>query len=366
MNYNTFKFYTNTLKAVKDDNARYIVGVASSTGIDRDGDRMSEAALQTMKSTAEANLTIFTNHEYRVPDDLFGSCTDATIKAKKDQSPIVVKSEDGENEIATFSPQEMEIRIKVVSDAVNPKAGQIYKAIEEGINLGFSIGGVVKNAVKVFDEATQKLCNLIDAIDLYEISIVSIPANPDAMNLAISKSLSSKKSDKASDKEEIVEIIKKIENTKEKEVEYTLEGVHKFLTEILKKYYDEMGTEVHAPDLYVVPDNQDVDLYRPDNDVSKEEKREEYEQKLKCERRQSAKALAENVLMKAGVDAKVDNSDWHELHLRSHAFVMDYLLSEGFDVSRFASHVEAHLKKLKKIITDNKGEKEEKNPPMTT
>lgn len=334
MNYNEFKFYTKTLKAVKKDNARYIVGIASSTSLDRDGDRMSEAALQTMKATAEANLTIFTNHEYKVPDDLFGSCVEANIKARKDESPIVVKSEDDSVEIATFSPQEMEIKIKVVSDAVNPKAGQLYKAIEEGVALGFSIGGVVKKSLLVLDDVTKNTYNLIDAIALYEISIVSIPSNPDAMNLAIAKSLKAEKSEKV-DNKEIVEIIKGIEESK-KEPEYTMEGVQKFLVEQLKKDYDEA-----------------ISSEGPESD-----------EKWEHESMQRAKASAENVLMKAGKEAKVANTDCHKIHLESHAWVMDYLLSSGKDVTLFAAHIEDHLSKLKKQLADEAAEEKEEESVM--
>jgi len=337
MNYNTFKFYTNTLKAVKsDDNSRYIVGIASSTALDRDGDRMSEAALQTMKSTAEANLTIFTNHEYKVPDDLFGSCTEALIKAKKDEQPIVVKSEDNMTEIATFSPQNMEIKIKVVSDAVNPKAGQIYKAIEEGVNLGFSIGGVVRKAVKVFDDVAKKAYNLIDAIELYEISIVSIPANPDAMNLAIAKSLKTDKDEKVN-KEEIVEIVKKIENAQPKEVEYTLEGTHNFLLGVLKGMYDE--------------------TYGAEPNKLTQEQMDEIEE----EDMQRAKAQAENILMCNGIAVKVDETDDHVIHLRSHSYCMQDCMSMGKDVTTHANHIQNHLKKLKKEIAEDEATEDTAN-----
>jgi hypothetical protein len=322
-----FKFYTNTLKTIKEDNVRYIVGKASSTSIDRDDDRMSEAALHTMKATAEANLTIFTNHEYRVPDDLFGSCVEAKVNAKKDAQPIVVKSEDGETEIATFHPQELEVRIKVVSDEVNPKAGKLYKAIEEGVALGFSIGGEVKKIMKVLDETTQKVYNLIDSIDLYEISVVGIPANADAMNLAIAKSLDSKKIEIVDDKKQVEEILSKLK----KSVEYTWEGVRDFLHKELKGYYDEAYPS-------------EVGTMMSPADKAKQEA--EYEE----EDMQRAKAQAENVLLRANMDAKVADSDEHEIHLRSHSYEMESMIYNGTDTTKMAAHITTHLKKLQKEI----------------
>lgn len=334
--YKTFKFFTNTLKAIKEGNTRYITGIASSTSIDRENDRMSESALHTMKATAEANLTIFTNHEYKVPDDLFGSCTEATVKAQKDKEPIVIKSTDGSIEITTFTPQEFEVKIKVVSDEVNPKAGQLYKAIEEGVNLGFSIGGVVKSAQKVLDAATEKVFNLIESIDLYEISVVGIPANADAMNLAIAKSLHAEK-DADVAPANIDDLVAKY---KKNEPEYTLEGVNTFLKSYLKKYYDDCYDEWCEPSL------------TPAEKEAEEEKREK-------EDMQYAKAWAENVLMAAGYDAKMADTDDHIIHLRSHSSDMEMQMTYyGKDITKFAEHIQKHLKAVQREINAEESENE--------
>lgn len=323
-----FTFFTNTLKAVKqDDGARYIIGVASSNSIDRDNDRMSEAALQTMKSTAEANLTIFTNHEYKVPDDLFGSCVEATIKAQKDKEPIVIKSDSGDTEVQTFDPQELEVKIKVVSDAVNPKAGQLYKAIEEGVNLGFSIGGAIKKAVSIKDAITNQAYNLIDAIDLYEISVVSIPANPDAMNLAIAKSLKGTVMEEVN-KTEVEEIVQK---TKALEPSYDLKGVKKYLIAELKKCYDECCSVGY-------------DCYYDDRSPA-EKKEDEMEEKM--EEREYAKCQAENMLLRAGEAIKISDTDDDVIHLNSHAWAMDTAIYMGEDTTQLVAHIQAHLKRLK-------------------
>lgn len=335
--YNTFKFFTNTLKAVKDDNgARYITGIASSTGLDRDNDRMSESALHTMKSTAEANLTIFTNHEYKVPDDLFGSCVEATVKAQKNKEPITIKSDDDQAIIETYNPQELEVKIKVVSDAVNPKAGQLYKAIEEGVNLGFSIGGKVKKAATVIDAITEKAINLIESIDLYEISIVSIPANPEAMNLAIAKSIHGNKVTEAS-KDEIEEIISR---TKSLNPEVTMEGVHEYLLKELKKYYDEC-CEVGYDAYY-------------DNRTPAEKKEDEMEEER--EEREYAKCQAENVLLRSGMSLPVGDDDDDVIHLRSHAWAMDDAIYFGNDTTELMKHIKKHLTRLKNKISEDSNE----------
>lgn len=337
--YNTFKFFTNTLKAVKnDDGSRMITGIASSTGIDRDNDRMSESALHTMKSTAEANLTIFTNHEYKVPDDLFGSCVEATIKAQKNASPIKIKSDDAEVDVITYDPQELEVKIKVVSDAVNPKAGQLYKAIEEGVNLGFSIGGVVKKASTVIDAITEKAVNLIESIELYEISIVSIPANPDAMNLAIAKSIHGNKVKEATPSE-IEALIEKTQQ-KTKTPEYTMKGVQEYLIKELKKYYDEC-CEVGYDAYY-------------DNRTPAEKKEDELEEER--EEREYAKVQAENVLLRAGISLPIGDDDDDEIHLRSHSWAMDDASYYGNDTTELIKHIKKHLSRLKSTIPQESNE----------
>ena len=73
-----FKIYTNALKAFETDNGdRYVTGTTSSTIRDLHGDEMTLAALKSMEATAKQNMTIWLNHEYQVPDDLFGSVKDA-------------------------------------------------------------------------------------------------------------------------------------------------------------------------------------------------------------------------------------------------------------------------------------------------
>ncbi len=342
-----FKFFTNTIKAVEENGSRYIIGTASSTSIDRDGDRMSETALQTMKSTAEANLTLYTNHEYRIPDDLFGSCVEATIKAQRDETPIIVKSNNNDEEIYTFSPQELQIKIKVVSDSVNQKAGQIYSALQEGVNIGLSIGGAVKKIISVKDAVSGTIHNLIDSIDLYEISVVGIPANADAMNLAISKSVKGINIVEA-ETDDIDTIVKNTEYLMGKDKEYTLEGVKKYLVNMLKKYYDEYGMEVRANDTYIVD---------TETQQAKEDEETEEELEYKLERANYAKAEAENILARVGEKITVSSNDLHVIHLQSHSYELERLLQLGGSTETLAKHIKKHLSELQmKLDTQNNAE----------
>lgn len=341
-----FKFFTNTIKAVEENGSRYIVGVASSTSIDRDNDRMSEAALQTMKSTAEANLTLYTNHEYKIPDDLFGSCVEATIKAQRDETPIVVKNNNNEEEIFTFSPQSLEIKIKVVSDSVNQKAGQIYQALKEGVNIGLSIGGAVKKLVTVKDAINGTVHNLIDSIDLYEISVVGIPSNADAMNLAIAKSIKGIEIVEATS-DDLDSIIKNSDVLSNKSKERTLEDVNKDLKALLKKYYDEYGMEVYSNDTRIV-DSTSVEEAKTE--------REKEEKEWEITSANYAKAEAENVLARVGEKITVAENDLHVIHLKSHSWELQIMLERGGNTETLAKHIKKHLSKLQVQLTNLKAE----------
>ena len=79
----TFKIFTGVLKAARSPDGKMRVnGVASSTTRDLHGDVMLESALQDMETAAKDNLTVFLNHKYDVPEDVFGSIEKAAITAR--------------------------------------------------------------------------------------------------------------------------------------------------------------------------------------------------------------------------------------------------------------------------------------------
>jgi len=159
-----FKIYTNALKAFEADNGdRYVTGTTSSTIRDLHGDEMTLAALKSMEATAKQNMTIWLNHEYQVPDDLFGSVKDARIVKRIDASGQEVF--------------DLDVDISVVSEDENPEAIRAYRAIKRGVKLGLSIGARVDRVSKKVDKATGEETYVIDSVKLMEASVVGIPAN---------------------------------------------------------------------------------------------------------------------------------------------------------------------------------------------
>jgi HK97 family phage prohead protease len=163
--YVDFKVYTNALKAFEAPNGDLIVsGTTSSTIRDLHGDEMTLNALHSMADTARQNMTIFLNHNYNVPEDLFGSVTDARV----------VKRFDAENGAEVY---DLDIDVLVCKEDENPEAMRAYKAIKRGVKLGLSIGARVDRVSKRKDSKTGEDSYVIDSVKLMEASVVGIPAN---------------------------------------------------------------------------------------------------------------------------------------------------------------------------------------------
>lgn len=159
-----FKLYTNALKAFEGPSGdHYVTGTTSSTIRDRHGDSMTMNALKSMEETAKQNLTVFLNHNYEVPQDLFGSVQDARIVKRWDE-------ETGQE------VYDLDIDIRVVGEDENPLAMKTYRAIKRGVKLGLSIGARVAKVQKAKD-AMGEDTYIIDEVALLESSVVGIPAN---------------------------------------------------------------------------------------------------------------------------------------------------------------------------------------------
>lgn len=160
-----FKIYTNALKAYENESGeKFVAGTTSSSIRDLHGDEMSLGALRSMADTARQNMTVFLNHNYNVPEDLFGSATDAEI----------VKRWDAETNQEVY---DLDLNIRVVNEDENPEALRAYRAIKRGVKLGLSIGARVEKASRKAAQGDQPESIVIEKVRLLEASVVGIPAN---------------------------------------------------------------------------------------------------------------------------------------------------------------------------------------------
>jgi len=157
-----FKILSGTLKAFSgDDGRKRLSGVASSTTKDHHGDVMSESAILDMERSANDNLTIFLNHSYDVPEDVFGSVEKATA---------VQRGMDGDG-----APN-WDLMVDILVNDENDRASKTFDHIQKGTKLGLSIGANIPEGGAERDKETGALT--INHVNLLETSVVSIPANP--------------------------------------------------------------------------------------------------------------------------------------------------------------------------------------------
>ncbi len=164
----TFKIHSNgKVKAyVRKDAAGvdqyFIEGIASSNVRDRQGDTITAQAQAQMLEQAKG-LTMFLNHSYDVPEDVLGTCEESSLETNGD---IV----------------DLTIRCKVA--ASNPRAMKSWQLIEQDeVTLGLSIGGgLTEYEVDNENDDGESWCPplIINGINLFEISLCGVPANPRA------------------------------------------------------------------------------------------------------------------------------------------------------------------------------------------
>lgn len=145
-----------------DGKTMRLSGTASSTIRDLHGDEIVESALVDMETAANQNLTIFGNHSYQVPEDVYGS-VEAAVLAR-----AVASTKTGE--------PVHDLKMSIVINTENDRAVKTWKAISKGTKLGLSIGAMIPEGGARIDKKSKRL--IIEHLELLETSIVGIPANP--------------------------------------------------------------------------------------------------------------------------------------------------------------------------------------------
>jgi HK97 family phage prohead protease len=162
-----FKFFTGQVSAFERKDAdgktrKYIAGTASSTVEDRHGDTIDDACQLKMLDQSK-NMTMWLNHRYMVPEDVLGTCAKSEIVKANDQAAGAC----------------LDLVIECMVDEENPRALKSYNHVKNGTKLAYSIGGYFLD-VELKDEDNWWGGFIVHDIDLLEISLVGIPANPRA------------------------------------------------------------------------------------------------------------------------------------------------------------------------------------------
>jgi len=168
----SFRFDVEITKANKTDNKFFVEGYASTSDLDRQGDIICKQALEkAAEALLNVNNTVFYGHEY----DL-NNAVGKIVEAKAD---------------------DIGLKVKIY---VSEWAEELRTKLNEGIINKFSIGGrVSKDRQITREEAIEQALvdsdvgfdniNIIEGIDLFEVSFVGVPANPNAQVVGLAKAL---------------------------------------------------------------------------------------------------------------------------------------------------------------------------------
>jgi hypothetical protein len=159
-----FTFYIEKAVADEVDSELILEGVASTTNIDHDNERMSKEALHAM-----ANII----NEKSVP---------LRVEHSKSDNAVIGSV------FKAWVDERNQLHIRASLDKSHPVSATLHYAMKsEGKKMGFSVGGLVKKAVKEFSDQAGKLVKTFYDVELKEVSVTPRPANYDSW--AISKSI---------------------------------------------------------------------------------------------------------------------------------------------------------------------------------
>jgi len=155
-----FTFPLEILKQEEESGEFHIVGYAATTDFDMQGDIITDEALKASSLDLLKNSTVLLNHDIKKP---IGKVT----KAEFDKHGLL---------------------IDVLISKTEP---EIIQKIKEGILNKFSIRGEVLEREKKYMPKLDRVVNVIKRMSLIEVSLVSVPANPEAKAVGwyISKAL---------------------------------------------------------------------------------------------------------------------------------------------------------------------------------
>ncbi len=145
----SFDFPLEITKQSETEGEFHIVGYAATTDFDLQGDVITEEALRGSQLDLVKNSTVLLNHDIKIP---IGRVT----KAEFDKNGLL---------------------IDVLISKTEP---EIIQKIKEGVLNKFSIRGQVLEREKKYMPDLDRVVNVINRMALVEVSLVSVPANPEA------------------------------------------------------------------------------------------------------------------------------------------------------------------------------------------
>jgi len=170
-----FPFMFIVEKAVVSEDrtdAMIVSGVASSSNLDHDNERMSPEAIQAMANIINTQSVPLRVEHQKDDNSIIGKVYKATVD---ERNQLIIEAE---------------------LDNTNSAAALIYGTMKNGAKLGFSVGGAVKKAVKEFSEKTGRIVKTFYDVILNEVSLTNRPANYDSWCFAKSITVEGESADR--------------------------------------------------------------------------------------------------------------------------------------------------------------------------
>lgn len=155
-----FTFYIEKAVPMQDGEEMILEGIASTTNIDHDKERMSKDALQSMEAAINRNGVPLRVEHDKEDSAIIGMVYEARVD-ERDQ-----------------------LHIKTRLDEKHPISRRLYDSLKKGAKMGFSVGGLVKRAVQEFSEAAGGMIKTFYDVALQEVSVTQRPANYDSWLIA--------------------------------------------------------------------------------------------------------------------------------------------------------------------------------------
>lgn len=160
-----FEFYIEKALPTDESSEEDMVleGVASTTNVDHDHERMSKEAIASM-----ANII----NKEGVP---------LRVEHSKENEAVIGKV------FKAWVDERNQLHIQARLDKGHVVSPILYRSMKNGSKMGFSVGGIIKHAAQEFSEKLGKVVKTFYDVALQEVSVTPRPANFDSW--AIAKSL---------------------------------------------------------------------------------------------------------------------------------------------------------------------------------
>jgi phage head maturation protease len=164
-----FQFFIEKAVATEDADEMILEGVASTTNVDHDNERMSSEALRAMESAInDGGVPLRVEHS-KEASAIIGTVYEARVDERN------------------------QLHVKARLDKTHAVSSLLYRSMKDGAKMGLSVGGVVKRATKEFVESVGKVVKTFYDVALQEVSVTPRPANYDSWLVA--KSITEKQND---------------------------------------------------------------------------------------------------------------------------------------------------------------------------